>query len=90
LVAVVGTPLPRRAFGTYGVYVVCIDAEGCRGGGTGEPLCTDKLEPGIVGVDGGEVIERLDTDDDGDGIDDELALGEPVGCMDIEVGTTSG
>lgn len=88
--AVVGTALPFRARGTYGVYVVCNDTEGCRGGGTG-PLRADRgLAAARVGVDGGEAVERLDTDDVGDDVDDESGVTETLGGKDIGVGTTSG
>ena len=85
------TSFPRRALGTYGVYVVCIETvEGCRGGGTGL-LCTNRgfgIEG--VGVDGEEVIERLDTDDAGDGVGKEVEVADGLGGTDIGVGTTSG
>ena len=93
-VAAGGTALPRRALGTYGVYVVCIDTVGCRGGGgIGPPRAKEGFGIGIVGtvgVDGGEVIERLDTDDIGDGVGNEVGVADGLGFTDSELGTTSG
>ena len=87
---VVATSLPRRARGTYGVYVVCIETvEGCRGGGTGLPRTNREFGAEAVGVDGGEVIERLDTDEAGDG-GKEVEVADGLGGADIGVGTTSG
>jgi hypothetical protein len=89
-VAAVGTALPLRALGTYGVYVVCIDTEGCRGGGTGLLRTNKGFEVGAVGVDGGEAIEKLDTDDDGDDDGSEVEVAGGLGGTVIELGTISG
>ena len=90
-VEAVATSFPRRALGTYGVYVVCIETEeGCRGGGTGLPRTTRGFGAERVGVDGGEAIERLDTDEAGDGVGKEVEVAGGLGGTDIGVGTTSG
>jgi hypothetical protein len=82
--------LPRRALGTYGVYVVCIETEGCRGGGTGLPRANTGFGVGVVGVGGGEAVERLDTDGVGDGVGNKVEVRGGVGDKDVELGTTSG
>jgi hypothetical protein len=43
-----------------------------------------------VGVDGGEAIERFDTEEDGDGVGKEVEIAGGLGGTDIGVGTTSG
>ena len=71
--------------------MVCIETEeGCRGGGTGllRPIRGFGAEG--VGVDGGGAIERLDTDEAGDGVGKEVVVAGGLGGTDIEVGTTSG
>lgn len=70
--AAAGVALPRRDFGTYGVYVVWTPTVvGCRGGGRTGP---GRAESGLfvtVGVEGGEVIARFDTEIVGDEVTDE-------------------
>ena len=89
-VTAVATSFPRRALGTYGVYVVCIETAGCRGGGTRLLRTNGGFGTEGVGVDGGEVIERLDTDETGDGDGKEVEVAGGLGGTDIGVGTTSG
>ena len=85
------TSFPRLALGTYGVYVACIETvEGCRGGGTGLLRTNRGFGTEGVGVDGGDVIERLDTDEAGDGVGKEVEAAGGLGGTDIGVGTTSG
>jgi hypothetical protein len=82
-----GAALPRRALGTYGVYVVCKFTVGWRGGGGRGPAST------VLGVLGGELTDkgRLVTEPLGEGALDEIGVSrKPEDVGDIGPGTTSG
>lgn len=82
-----GAALPRRALGTYGVYVVCRLMVGWRGGGGRGPANT------VVGVLGGELTGKgkLVTEPVGEGALDEVGVSsKPEDMGDMGPGTTSG
>lgn len=54
------------------------------------PRTNEGLGAEAVGVEGGEVIEKLDTDEAGDGVGREIEVADGLGGTDIGVGTTSG
>jgi hypothetical protein len=58
-------------------------------GGTGLPRTNGGFDTEAFGVEG-DVIERLDTDEAGDGVGKEVEVADRLGSTDIGVGTTSG
>lgn len=82
---------PRRARGTYGVYVVWSPVVGCRGGGRMGPARAgaDIGGTGERGVPGGE-SGRLSTEDVGEDVVEEVGVPAKEGVGDDVAGTTSG
>jgi hypothetical protein len=84
-------PAPRRARGTYGVYVVWSPEGGCRGGGRIGPARAgaDCGGTGLSGVPGGESGKLMREEVGEDAADDRgVPLNEVVG--ELSIGTTSG
>lgn len=74
-------PLPRRARGMYGVYVVWRPVGGCRGGGKmgperGGAVVAKRFWAGVaeIGVGGGDRSGRLVTEELGEEVTDELGV----------------
>lgn len=86
-----GRPAPRRARGTYGVYVVWSPVGGCRGGGRIGPARAgaDCGGAGLSGVAGGE-RGKLRREEVGEEAADDMGVPVNDGVGEVSAGTTSG